>query len=600
MVKSKKKTKKKNIDYKYNLKEYFGFVKRHRFLFGLMILGVIIAEALYVADKFLYKRLIDDAELFVAGNMLQNVFVQIALVIAGIYLGIVILRTFFSWMNGFLLSVIEPKLIYDLKQKYFNHILRLSHKFHAEHKTGSLISRLGRGAGAIESMTDLFAFQISPLILQFIMVFTSIAFFTWESAIVLLVVVVSFSVYSLYLQRLQKDAQVQWNKSKDKESGFIADVLTNVESVKYFGEEKRIGSRFDRLARQTRNHTRRYWSYFAKMGLGQILILGLGLLGLIYFPMKDFIAGDITLGTIVFIYSLYGNVAHNLFRFVWGIRSYYRSMADFQDLFDYGKETNDIKDKPGAKEINIKKGSIDFEKINFSYGEKKRILKNFDLKIKPNEKVAFVGHSGSGKTTIVKLLNRLYDVDSGFILIDGIDVRDVKQESLRNETGIVPQEPILFDDSIYNNIKFARPEAPRREIMRAIKLAQLDKIVKGFPKKENTIVGERGVKLSGGEKQRVSIARAILANKKILVLDEATSALDSQTEYEIQKALEKLLEGRTSIIIAHRLSTIMKADRIIVMDKGRIVEQGSHNQLLLRRGEYYKLWKMQSGGYIQE
>ena len=592
--------KKKNIDFKYNLKEYFGFVKKHKLLFVLMILAVIIAESLHVVDKFLYKILIDDAELFVTGNLIQSIFVQTIIIIAVVYLGIVLFRTFFSWLNGHMLAVLEPKLIYDLKQKYFNHILKLSHKFHAEHKTGSLISRISRGAGAIESMTDLFAFQIGPLMLQFIMVFISIAIFTIESALILLIIVVAFSIYSLYLQRLQKDAQVEWNKSKDRESAFIADVLTNVESIKYFGEERSIGLRFNKLAAQTKKRTKKYWDYYAKMNLGQVLILGIGLLGLIYFPLKDFLAGSITLGTIVFIYALYGNVASNLFRFVYGIRSYYRSMADFQDLFNYGKEKNEIKDKPNAKKIEIEEGSIDFQNVNFSYDDKKKILKNFDLKIKPNEKVAFVGQSGSGKTTIVKLLNRFYDVNSGGILIDNINIKDVKQESLRNETGIVPQEPILFDDTIYNNIKFARPLATKREIMNSIKLAQLDKIVKSFPKKENTIVGERGVKLSGGEKQRVSIARAILANKKILVLDEATSALDSQTEYEIQKALDKLLEGRTSIIIAHRLSTIMKADRIIVMNKGRIVEQGNHNELLIKRGEYYKLWKMQSGGYIQD
>jgi len=229
-----------------------------------------------------------------------------------------------------------------------------------------------------------------------------------------------------------------------------------------------------------------------------------------------------------------------------------------------------------------------------------KIFNNFNLKIKPNEKVALVGHSGSGKTTVVKLLNRLYDVDGGNIRIDEKDIREFKQESLRSETGIVPQEPILFDDTIYNNIKFAKPGAKRNEVMEAIKLAQLDRIIKNLPKKENTVVGERGVKLSGGEKQRVSIARAILADKKILILDEATSALDSQTEHDIQKALEVLLEGRTSIIIAHRLSTIMNADRIIVLDKGNIVEEGTHQNLIKKKGEYHKLWNLQSGGYLQD
>jgi ATP-binding cassette subfamily B protein len=211
-----------------------------------------------------------------------------------------------------------------------------------------------------------------------------------------------------------------------------------------------------------------------------------------------------------------------------------------------------------------------------------------------------VGHSGSGKSTLVKLLYRLYDVDKGAILIDGEDIRDFKQESLRSELSIVPQECVLFDDSVYNNILFSRQNAKREEVLSAIKFAQLDKTVKNFPFKENTIVGERGVRLSGGEKQRVSIARAILANKKAIILDEATSSLDSQTEHEIQADLQKLLEGRTAIIIAHRLSTIMRADRIVVLDKGRIVQIGNHNELINKKGIYRELWSLQKGGYIGE
>ena len=226
------------------------------------------------------------------------------------------------------------------------------------------------------------------------------------------------------------------------------------------------------------------------------------------------------------------------------------------------------------------------------------MFRNFNLKIKKGEKVALVGRSGCGKTTLVKLLYRFYDVNSGKILIDSKNIKEFRQESLRSEMGVVPQECILFDDTIYNNIKFANPKASRREIMRAIRFAQLDKVIKGFLKKENTIVGERGIKLSGGEKQRVSIARAVLANKKVLVLDEATSSLDSETEHDIQESLQKLLKNRTSMIIAHRLSTIMKADRIIVMKKGKIVQEGNHFELIRQGGEYKKLWDLQKGGYI--
>ena len=246
-----------------------------------------------------------------------------------------------------------------------------------------------------------------------------------------------------------------------------------------------------------------------------------------------------------------------------------------------------------------KEAEIEFKNVSFKYNNKK-ILDNFNLKIKPGEKVALVGHSGSGKTTLVKLLYRFYDVNTGTILVDGKDVRNIKQESLRSELSIVPQECVLFDDTVYNNILFSNPKASRYEVLNAIKSAQLDKTVRNFPNKEETIVGQRGVKLSGGEKQRVSIARALLANKKVIVLDEATSSLDSQTESEIQKDLEKLLEGRTSIIIAHRLSTIMKADKIIVLEGGKIVQTGSHNTLINKPGLYKKLWNLQKGGYIGE
>jgi len=257
-----------------------------------------------------------------------------------------------------------------------------------------------------------------------------------------------------------------------------------------------------------------------------------------------------------------------------------------------------IVDKPNSKNLEIKDGTVEFKNIDFSYG-KRKIFKNFSLKIPKNKKIALVGHSGCGKTTLVKLLYRMYDVNHGAILIDGKDIRDVKQESLRNEMSMVPQECTLFDDTIYNNVAFSKPKATREEVLKAMRFAQLDKIIKEFPNKEKTIVGERGVRLSGGEKQRVSIARAILADKKILVLDEATSSLDSETEHEIQKDLEKLMEGRTSMIIAHRLSTIMHADMIVVMEKGQIVQMGTHNELISQEGEYNHLWNLQKGGYIK-
>lgn len=590
--------KEKKIDFKYNIREYFNFLKNYKWNVLLLVLVVIFVEVLFVLDKFLFKRIIDDGELFLSGDLLLSIFVKTLIIVAIIFIGIVIFRAIGKWFSEHLLIKFEVNIVKDLKKRYFNHIIGLSHNFHTTHKSGSLISRMTRGSSAIEGLTDVFIFQFSPLVVQLILVSISISLFTFSSMIVLLLTTIVFIIYSFYLQKRQESSKLEFISSDDKEKGFISDVFTNIDSIKYFGKEKTIKNKFESLTEKTKQNARENYNYFRWFASGQFLILGIGTFFLIYFPIKEFLMGQLTLGALVFIYSLYGNIAGNLFGFVWGIRNFYRAMADMQDLLEYGKIENEIKDKPNAKNLEIRKGEIEFRNIDFNYG-KRKLFKNFNLKINPNEKVALVGHSGCGKTTLVKLFNRFYDVNSGKILIDGKDIRNFKQESLREETGIVPQECILLDDTIYNNIKFANSKASKKEIMQAIKFAQLDKILKDFPNNENTIVGERGVKLSGGEKQRVSIARAILANKKVLILDEATSALDSETEHEIQKDLQKLLQGRTSIIIAHRLSTIMNADRIIVMKSGKIVQQGKHNELISQEGEYKKLWNLQKGGYIK-
>jgi ATP-binding cassette, subfamily B, heavy metal transporter len=594
---SKKTPKKRKINFKYNLNEYFNFLKKYKTqVLGLLFIAIVV-ESLFVVDKFLFKKLVDDGEMFVAGTLTKSAYVDVLIIIAIIFIGILILRALGKFLTETVLIRLEGSLIKDVKKKYFDHIVGLSHDFHTTHKTGSLISRLGRGGHAIEGMTDILVYNFSPLILQLILVSISLALFTLIPAIVLFFVAVVFIWFSYSIQQKQQSSKLLHVEAEDIEKGLVADIFTNIDSIKYFGKERRIIKRFERALDLTRGRLIINYNYFRWTASGQMLILGLGTFFLIYFPIKQFLAGEITLGTVVFVFTIYGNIAGNLFSFVWGMRGFYRVMADFQDLFEYGKKNNDIKDKKNAKELEVQNGEIEFKNVDFSYG-KRKLFKNFNLKIKPNEKVALVGHSGCGKTTLVKIFNRFYDVNDGNIMIDGEDIREFKQVSLRGETGIVPQECILFDDTVYNNIKFANPTATRKEVTKAIRLAQLDEVIKGFPKKENTIVGERGVKLSGGEKQRVSIARAILANKKILVLDEATSALDSETEVKIQKALSNLLQGRTSIIIAHRLSTIMNSDRIVVLRKGKIIEQGSHNELIRRNGEYKKLWNLQKGGYV--
>lgn len=595
---NRKKPEKKDIDVRYNLSEYWNLLRKYKGMVFWMMFILVVIEIFQVVPKFLFKAIVDNGTLFAGGDMGVSELSFILLVIAGIYIGANILQITFFWFRSLVLSNLETNIMKDLKNRYFNHIIGLDHKFHTTHKTGSLISRLGRGSNGVERMTDSLVFNLIPLIVQLIVVGFSIAYFSLASAITVATVAVSFIFYSYFIQRAQNPSRLAANRAEDIEKAMVGDIFTNINSVKYFGKEKLIGKRFDIKTRDTVKRMLENWRYFRIMMVGQISIIALGTLALLYFPLMKFLTGEITLGTIVFIYTVYGNLMGPMWGFVHGMQGFYRSMTDFQDLFQYGKIDKEIRDKSDAKNMEIQKGEIEFKDISFSYA-KRKIFNKFNLKVPSNKKYALVGHSGCGKSTLVNLLYRLYDVESGAILIDGKDIRDFKQESVRSEMAIVPQEAVLFDDTIWNNIRFSNPSASKDEIWKAIKFAQLDRIIAEMPNKENTIVGERGVKLSGGEKQRVSIARALLANKKILVLDEATSALDSETEHEIQKDLKRLMEGRTSIIIAHRLSTIMHADKIIVMKKGKIEQVGTHQQLIGIRGEYRKLWDLQKGGYIK-
>ncbi len=590
---------KRDIDFKYNMREYWSLLSNYKFLFATILSIALILAAIMVLTPFLFKVIVDQGTEYAAGNLDRELFVETLLIIAGIFLASRLTRTLLKWIYLHLINNLDANLMLDIKRKFFNHIVHLSHNFHTSHKTGSLISRIMRGSSAIERMTDVLIFNTAPLLFQLIVVGASMLYFTWVPALVAFITILVFIGYSFIIQQMQREYNVIANETEDVEKAHLSDFMMNIDSIKHFGKEDGIKNKFLKLIKNTKVAMLKHWGYFRWLDAGQSLILGIGTFLIIYFPIVAFLNGEMTLGTVVFIHTVFGTVMGPLFGFVHGIRNYYRAMADFESLFQYGKIENDIQDKPNAKALKIENGDIEFKNVSFRYHEKKGLLKNFSLRIPKNKKVAFVGHSGSGKSTLVKLIYRLYDVNSGGILIDGKDIKDIKQESLRSELSIVPQECILFDDSIYNNIKFSNPRATKKEVMRAIKFAQLDRVVNDFPYKEHTIVGERGVKLSGGEKQRVSIARAILANKKVLLLDEATSSLDSHTEYEIQKDLERLMKGRTSIIIAHRLSTIMQADTIVVLKKGKIIQKGPHNELIQQEGEYKKLWNLQKGGYIK-
>lgn len=591
---------KKKVDFRYNFGIYWGFLKRYKFLVLVTLFTILLASFKQVLDKYLFKIIVDQGTNFSSGALAVSEFMHILLIISIVFAGASLINAFVGWLEIHSINRLESGIIIDLKRKFFNHVLSLDHSFHVTHKTGSMISRIIRGGGSVERMTDVLFFNFANVAFQFILATISLIYLDWSSAVSIFGVMVVFVSYSVFLQRKQQGSRLEYVGREDSEKANISDIFTNIDSIKFFGKEALIKKRYEKLSSETKRAQISAWDFFKWMNGGQSFILAAGTFLVLFFPVMNLLHGSITLGTLTFVYTIYLSLIGSMFNLVQGVRGFYRAMADFQDLFEYGKIDKEIKDKPNAEKLTVKQGEVVFRDINFHYNKKRSFgLENFSLRIKPNEKVALVGHSGCGKTTLIKLLYRLYDVKSGEILVDGKNIKDVKQESLREELSIVPQECILFDDTIFNNIKFSNPKASRQEVMDAIKFAQLDKLIETFPRKERTIVGERGVKLSGGEKQRVSIARAILANKRVLVLDEATSALDSETEHEIQRNLYELLEGRTSIIIAHRLSTIMNSDRIIVMKHGKIIQEGNHRQLINRPGEYQKLWNLQKGGYIK-
>lgn len=600
--------KKYEVDTSYNLKVLWSYVSRYK-LVVFSLIGIVLAlELTNFLDNFVFKFLVDKATEFSNGLVGAKEFIQFLVLIVMVF---VLVKggvgSILWWGRMRLLNHLEAGVLNELEKNAFWHILNLSYRYHLNKKTGSLISQFTRGVSKTEGLMDAFVFNFIPTIFEVAISLGVIVYFDKITAIIFGLTVTAYLINGIYFTHKQKLPQSEANYREDVLKQNLSDIFTNIETVKYFGKEKRTGGYFSNLAALLKKARLRFWNIFAGQTAIESLILTIGTALIFWFSFSGFIKGELTLGSIALIYSALWKIIPYLFSFMHGYRQFIRNSVDVSALFKTFKEKNEVADVPEAKELEVKEGEIHFEKVSFVYptgekmakGKEGGVLKEFDLRIKKNSKIALVGPSGGGKTTVIKLLYRLFDLEEGQILIDGQDISQVTQRSLRNSMSIVPQEPILFDNTIYFNVAYANPRASKKQIDRAIKFAQLDKFIERLPYKEKTIVGERGVKLSGGEKQRVSIARAILADKKILILDEATSSLDSETEKEIQRCLEKLMEGRTTMMIAHRLSTIMKADVIVVLDEGRITEKGSHEELKKKnKGLYKKLWELQRGGNL--
>jgi ATP-binding cassette subfamily B protein len=476
----------------------------------------------------------------------------------------------------------------------FEHMHLLSLRFHLERKTGGLTRVLERGRNAIETIVRMVILQLVPTILEVLMIAAVLLYqFDWRYVAVIAVTVALYMWYTYLATEWRIGIRRKMNESDSDANTKAIDSLLNYETVKYFGAEERERARYDRsMARYERASVEAYVS-LAVLNAGQAAIFTLGLtvtMGLCVFGIRD---GTHTVGDFVMINAMMIQLYQPLNFMGMVYREIKQAVIDIEAMFTLLGRDPEIKDAPGAKPLKVSAGAIRFEDVSFSYEPARAILKGVSFEVPAGRTVAIVGPSGAGKSTISRLLFRFYDITSGRITVDGEDIRDVQQTSLRDALGMVPQDTVLFNDTVRYNIRYGRWDATDAEVEAAAAHAQIDAFIRAAPKGYDTEVGERGLKLSGGEKQRVAIARTILKAPPILVLDEATSALDSHTEREIQDALDRVSRNRTTLVIAHRLSTIIAADEIIVLDKGVIVERGTHQRLLADGGLYASMWNRQ-------
>jgi ATP-binding cassette subfamily B protein len=476
----------------------------------------------------------------------------------------------------------------------FEHMHQLSLRFHLERKTGGLTRVLERGRNAIETIVRMVIMQLVPTVIELSLVVAVLLYqFDWRYVAVILVTVACYTLYTYFATEWRIGIRRRMNDSDTDANVKAIDSLLNYETVKYFVAEEREARRYDRSMARYEDASVRSYVSLAVLNAGQATIFTIGLAAVMVlcaYGVKD---GTHTVGDFIMINAMMIQLYQPLNFMGMVYREIKQALIDIENMFTILAREPEIEDRPGARPLEVRRGTIRFENVSFSYEPARQILKGLTFEVPAGRTVAVVGPSGAGKSTISRLLYRFYDVTGGRIEIDGQDIRDVTQVSLRSAIGMVPQDTVLFNDTIRYNIRYGRWEAGDEEVEQAAKLAQIDPFIRMAPKGYETEVGERGLKLSGGEKQRVAIARTILKGPPILLLDEATSALDSHTEKEIQDALDRVSKNRTTLVIAHRLSTIISADEILVLDRGSIVERGTHPQLLAKGGLYASMWNRQ-------
>ncbi len=500
----------------------------------------------------------------------------------------------FQQLRDAVFAKVAQRALRQLALETFEHIHRLSMRYHITRKTGGLSRIIERGVKGVEFLLRFLLFSIGPLVLELLMI--SAIFYWLFDARYLAVVGVTISIYIWFTFKVTEwrvKLRRQMNDQDTDANQKAIDSLLNFETVKYFGAEKREAARYDSAMAGYEQAALKTSYSLAFLNFGQSFLITSGLVIVMVMAAIGVQNGDLTVGDFVMVNAYMVQITMPLNFLGTVYREIRQSLVDMGEMFDLLEQPAEVADKPDAKPLEIKDGSIELDNVAFGYEADRAILKGVSLNVPGGQTVAIVGASGSGKSTIGRLLFRFYDVQGGALRIDGQDVRDVQQESLHDAIGVVPQDTVLFNDTIRYNIAYGRDGATEDDVITAAKAAQIHDFIAALPDGYDTAVGERGLKLSGGEKQRVGIARTLLKNPPILLLDEATSALDTETEQGIKEALARAGEGRTVITIAHRLSTIAEADRIVVLEQGEVIEEGTHMALLEKKGRYAQLWTRQ-------